>query len=129
GRAGAPTEECAHPWRDLRNRADACAREWRRWSCGILRTVPLMVRLIDRYLLRELIAPFAIALLMLTFALEIPPIIQQGEGLIAKGVAWGIVARVLVTLVPQALGITIPMALLVGMLIALGRLSGDREIV
>jgi lipopolysaccharide export system permease protein len=30
---------------------------------------------------------------------------------------------------PQALGITIPMALLVGILIALGRLSGDREIV
>ena len=88
-----------------------------------------MLRIIDRYLLRELIAPFVIALMMLTFALEIPPIIQQGEGLIAKGVAWGTVARVLLTLVPQALGITIPMALLIGMLIALGRLSGDREIV
>jgi LPS export ABC transporter permease LptG/LPS export ABC transporter permease LptF len=37
--------------------------------------------------------------------------------------------RVLATLVPQALGITIPMALLVGILITLGRLSGDREIV
>ena len=35
----------------------------------------------------------------------------------------------LATLLPQALGITIPMALLVGILIALGRLSGDREIV
>jgi LPS export ABC transporter permease LptF/LPS export ABC transporter permease LptG len=88
-----------------------------------------MLRTLDRYLLRELIAPFLIALVMLTFALEIPPIIQQGEGLIAKGVAWGTVARVLLTLVPQALGITIPMALLIGMLIALGRLSGDREIV
>jgi LPS export ABC transporter permease LptG/LPS export ABC transporter permease LptF len=88
-----------------------------------------MLRTIDRYLLRELIAPFFIALVMLTFALEIPPIIQQGEGLIAKGVAWGTVAHVLLTLVPQALGITIPMALLLGMLIALGRLSGDREIV
>jgi len=94
-----------------------------------VRTDRVTLRIIDRYLLRELIAPFTIALLMLTFALEIPTIIQQGEGLIAKGVAWGIVARVLVTLVPQALGITIPMALLVGMLIALGRLSGDREIV
>jgi lipopolysaccharide export system permease protein len=36
---------------------------------------------------------------------------------------------VLATLLPQALGITIPMALLVGILITLGRLSGDREIV
>ena len=68
-------------------------------------------------------------LLLLTFALEIPPILQHGEALIAEGASWDVVVRVLATLVPQALGITIPMALLVGMLIALGRLSGDREIV
>ena len=43
--------------------------------------------------------------------------------------AWPIVLRVLVTLILQALGITIPMALLLGILIGLGRLSGDREFV
>ena len=69
------------------------------------------------------------ALLLLTFALEIPPILQYGETLIAEGASWDIVVRVLATLVPQALGITIPMALLVGILFTLGRLSGDREIV
>jgi LPS export ABC transporter permease LptG/LPS export ABC transporter permease LptF len=88
-----------------------------------------MLRILDRYVLREIIAPFAFALLLLTFALEIPPILQHGEALIAEGASWGTVARVLATLVPQALGITIPMALLVGILYALGRLSGDREIV
>jgi LPS export ABC transporter permease LptF/LPS export ABC transporter permease LptG len=88
-----------------------------------------MLRIIDRYLLREIVTPFILALLMLTFALEIPPIIQQGERLIAKGVAWGIITKVLLTLLPQALSITIPMALLIGTLIALGRLSGDREMV
>ena len=35
----------------------------------------------------------------------------------------------LLTLIPQALGLTIPMALLVGLLIGLGRMSGDREAV
>ena len=35
----------------------------------------------------------------------------------------------LVTLLPQALGVTIPMALLLGILIGLGRLSADREFV
>ena len=54
---------------------------------------------------------------------------QHGEALIAEGASWDVVVRVLATLVPQALGITIPMALLVGILITLGRLSGDREIV
>jgi LPS export ABC transporter permease LptG/LPS export ABC transporter permease LptF len=88
-----------------------------------------MLRILDRYLLRELLTPFALALLVLTFALEIPPILQHGEALIAEGASWDVVVRVLATLLPQALGITIPMALLVGMLIALGRLSGDREIV
>ena len=33
----------------------------------------------------------------------------------------------LLTLLPQALGVTIPMAFLTGLLMALGRLSGDRE--
>jgi len=79
--------------------------------------------------LRELMAPFGLSLLLLTFALEIPPILQHGETLIAEGASWDTVVRVLATLVPQALGITIPMALLVGLLITLGRLSGDREIV
>ena len=88
-----------------------------------------MLKILDRYVLRELMAPFGLSLLLLTFALEIPPILQHGEALIAEGASWDVVVRVLATLVPQALGITIPMALLVGILITLGRLSGDREIV
>ena len=88
-----------------------------------------MLRILDRYVLRELMAPFGFSLLLLTFALEIPPILQHGEALIAEGASWDVVVRVLATLVPQALGITIPMALLVGILITLGRLSADREIV
>src|SRR4029453_19623829 len=37
--------------------------------------------------------------------------------------------RIMLTLVPQALALTTPMALLVGLLIGLGRMSGDREAV
>jgi LPS export ABC transporter permease LptF/LPS export ABC transporter permease LptG len=88
-----------------------------------------MLRIIDRYLLREIMTPFLIALALLTFALEIPPIIDSGEQLIAKGASWGVVTSMLLTLIPQSLGVTIPMALLIGILIALGRLSGDREVV
>src|SRR5687767_155804 len=68
----------------------------------------MMLRTLDRYVLRELITPFLLALLLLTFALEIPPILQHGEALIAEGASWGVVVRVLATLLPQALGITIP---------------------
>ena len=72
------------------------------------------MRTLDRYVLREVLAPFALALLVLTFILIIPFIIAQAETMIAKGVPWLTVAQVMVTLLPQALGLTIPMALLVG---------------
>src|SRR5262245_496171 len=58
-----------------------------------------------------------------------PPIMQNLAALIAKGVPWSGILRVLVTLFPQALSVTIPMALLYGVLFGLGRLSADREFV
>src|SRR6185295_338478 len=59
----------------------------------------------------------------------LPPILQNAEQLIAKGVGWSIIFRALLTLTPQALSVTIPMALLYGVLFGLGRLSADREFV
>ena len=88
-----------------------------------------MFRLLDRYLVRQVLLPFCLVLVGLTFALEIPPILQTGERFIAKGVHWKIIVQVLLTLLPQALGVTIPMALLLAILIGLGRLSADREVV
>jgi lipopolysaccharide export system permease protein len=87
------------------------------------------VKILDRYLIREILPPFFIGLLILTFALMMPPILKNAEQLIAKGVAWPTIARVLWTLTPQALSVTIPMALLLGILVGLGRLSADREFV
>lgn len=87
------------------------------------------MRILDRYIIREIILPFLIALVVLTFVLIIPFIIDLAEQLIAKGVAWPTVLRLMGTLVPASLGLTIPMALLIAILVALGRLSGDREVV
>ena len=58
-----------------------------------------------------------------------PPILQDAEQLIAKGVDWPLSFARLLTLTPQALSVTIPMALLLGVLFGLGRLSADREFV
>jgi LPS export ABC transporter permease LptG/LPS export ABC transporter permease LptF len=88
-----------------------------------------MFKILDRYVVREVLLPFFLSLLVITFLLEMPPILDQGEKLIEKGVEWSIVARVLATLLPQALGVTIPISVLLGILIGLGRLSADREFV
>jgi LPS export ABC transporter permease LptG/LPS export ABC transporter permease LptF len=88
-----------------------------------------MLKTIDRYVIREVMPPFLLALLIFTFILELPPLMDEMERLVAKGVPWQTVAHILLLLMPQALGITIPMALLVGLLIGLGRMSTDREAV
>ena len=88
-----------------------------------------MVRILDRYLVREIAMPFLLGLAVLTFILEIPPILTQAEQFISRGVEWSIVARALATLLPQALCLTIPMAVLLGILVGFGRLSADREFV
>jgi len=86
-------------------------------------------KILDRYLVRAILTPLTLGLLLFTFVLMIPPILNYGQKLIEKGVDWAIVGKVLLTLVPQALGITIPMALLLGILLGLGRMSADREFV
>jgi LPS export ABC transporter permease LptG len=88
-----------------------------------------MLRTIDRYVIRETIPPFVLSLLVFTFILEIPPVMRDLEQLVAKGVTWTTAGQILLTLIPQGLGLTIPMALLTGLLIGLGRLSADREAV
>ncbi len=88
-----------------------------------------MLRILDRYLVREIALPFFMGLTVLTFILVLPPILVAGEEFISKGVEWSIVARAMATLLPQALSLTIPMAVLLGILVGFGRLSADREFV
>ena len=88
-----------------------------------------MLRITDRYIIREILRPSAVVLLVLTFLLMMEPIMNVAERLLAKGVDAPTVARLMVNLLPLGLGVTIPMALLMGLLIGLGRLSADRETV
>jgi len=87
------------------------------------------MRILDRYVIREIIPPFLIALLVFTFILIIPFIIDLAEQMIAKGVPWTTLLQLMGTLVPGVAALTIPMALLIGILVAMGRLSADREVV
>ena len=88
-----------------------------------------MPPIIDRYILRETLRMVFLTLLVFTFVLMIDPIMRVAQVLITKGVDGWTIAQLMVTLVPQGLGVTIPMAVLIGLLMGLGRLSGDRETV
>ncbi len=87
------------------------------------------MKIIDRYVIRQVVMPFGIGLLVFTFLIMLRPLQEYAEALVAKNVPAQVVAWLLLMLAPQALALTIPMALLLGLLVGFGRLSADREFV
>jgi lipopolysaccharide export system permease protein len=87
------------------------------------------LRILDRYLIRELIGPFLAALVLFTFFLLIDRIYHLTDLVITKGVPFHLVLQLLVYMLPSFLTLSLPMALLVAVLLAGGRLAGDLEIV
>ncbi len=87
-----------------------------------------MTRL-DRYLAREILLPFAAALLFLTQLLLASQLLAQADVLFGGGVsAWDIL-RILLDLIPHLLEYVLPVAFLLGAVLGVGRLSEDREVV
>jgi len=84
---------------------------------------------LDRYIARELISPFAFACALLTFFLVIDRIYHLTDLVITKGVPFFLVMELLLFMMPSFLAHTLPMALLVAVLLAGGRLASDLEIV
>jgi lipopolysaccharide export system permease protein len=84
---------------------------------------------LDRYIARELLSPFAFACALLTFFVVIDRIYSLTDYVITKGVPIYMVLQLLLILLPSFLALTLPMALLVAVLLAGGRLASDLEIV
>jgi len=87
------------------------------------------MRLLDRYVTREVVSHAALGLLVFTFVFFVPRLVQLMELIVRHtGNVWTVSLLFLCAL-PPVLGFTLPMAVLVGVLIGLGRLSADSEIV
>jgi LPS export ABC transporter permease LptG/LPS export ABC transporter permease LptF len=87
-----------------------------------------MIRIIDRYVIKELGPPFAIGVGVFTFFLVIDRIYQLTDLAITKSVPFALVLPLLIYTLPSFLGLTLPMALLVSVLLVGGRLAGDLEV-
>jgi LPS export ABC transporter permease LptG len=90
-----------------------------------VRAVPV----IDRYLVKELVSPFLFGGALFTFFLVIDRLYHLTELVITKGVPFYLVMQLLVYMLPSFLAHTLPMALLVAVLLAGGRLAGDLEVI
>jgi lipopolysaccharide export system permease protein len=81
-----------------------------------------------RYLVAEILPPFIFGLLTFTLILLIFRIIKMIELVITRGVPLLQIAKLFSLILPTFLEMTVPMAFLLAILLGLGRLSNDQEL-
>jgi lipopolysaccharide export system permease protein len=86
------------------------------------------VRILTRYVLRQLVAPFLFAATALTALMLLDVVAKRFGALVGKGLGWRIVAEVFLYSIPYIVAVIVPMAVLVAVLFAFNRLAGDNEI-
>jgi LPS export ABC transporter permease LptG/LPS export ABC transporter permease LptF len=89
----------------------------------------LAMRILDRHICREILSHTLLALVIFTFVIFVPQLVQM-MNVVARhsGRSWQ-TAQLFLTAFPRVLTFSVPIALLVGVLIALGRMSADSELV
>ena len=86
------------------------------------------VKIIDRYIGRELFTSMSLGLGFFTFVLLTKSIPKLIELVLSKGVPLGSAARLLLYMLPPLLVLTTPMALLLAVIATYGRLAADQEL-
>lgn len=87
------------------------------------------MRIIDRYIAREITVPFLLGLAIFTLILLVARILRLVELVVNRGVPFLQVVKLFSFILPSFLEVTVPMAMLLAIMVALGRLSSDSEIV
>ncbi|GFO66252.1 LPS export ABC transporter permease LptF [Geomonas paludis] len=87
-----------------------------------------MKRTLYRYIFNEIPPPFLVGMVTFTFVLLMGRFLKLAEMVVEKGVPFADVLRMVSYLLPSFWLFTIPMALLLSILLAFGRLSGDSEV-
>ncbi len=88
-----------------------------------------MTKIVHRYIFREILVPFLFGLSLFTFVLLIARLLKLIELVVNRGVPAGKIALVFAYIMPAFLEVTVPMAMLLAILIAFGRLSSDSEMI
>jgi LPS export ABC transporter permease LptF/LPS export ABC transporter permease LptG len=86
------------------------------------------MRILTRYILKEILWHALLGLVLFTFVLFARDVGRLLELLVRKSASGGTVAWLFVLTLPATLSLTIPMAVLVGILIGLSRMASDGEV-
>ncbi|HUP66312.1 MAG TPA: LPS export ABC transporter permease LptG [Thermoanaerobaculia bacterium] len=87
------------------------------------------MRILTRYIFRELLGPTTLGFSFYTLLILIKNLFDFAELIIKRSLPFSTVLELLALSLPHIVVLTLPMALLVGILIAIGRLSADSEII
>src|SRR5579871_2086674 len=103
-------------------------------SCGFCPGTPLRrgigvrMRLMDRYLLREMVVPFLIGQAAIVLMLTGTVLYNNADVLLVNQVPWQFVARMVIFFLPFLIHMTMPVAMAVAASLAVSRLGRDSEI-
>ncbi len=86
------------------------------------------MKLLTRYILRELAGPLVFALSSLTALLLLQQVAKQFGNLVGKGLGWGVIGEFFLLSIPFIIAMTMPMGVLVAVLYAFSRLTAENEI-
>ncbi len=87
------------------------------------------MRLLDKYIAREVVSHGLLGLAVFTFVFFVPQLVRLMDLVVRHSGSIWTVALLFLCTIPPGLGFTFPIGVLVGVLIGLGRLSADSEIV
>ncbi|MEI6214517.1 MAG: LPS export ABC transporter permease LptF [Desulfuromonadales bacterium] len=88
-----------------------------------------MKRILNLYIIREISSLFLLSITIFTLILLMGRMLKLIELIVSRGVPLTDVCRMIIYLMPSFLVFTIPMAFLLAVLLAFGRLSADNEII
>ncbi len=86
------------------------------------------MKTLQRYVLREIIGPTGLGLIVFTFVFLVGQMFKLADRLLNSAIPAQLAGELILLILPGVLAITIPMAVLVGILLGVGRLAADREI-
>jgi LPS export ABC transporter permease LptG/LPS export ABC transporter permease LptF len=95
----------------------------------MVKCIRATMRILDRYVGREVLSHALLGLFLFTFVFLVPQLVNLMELLVQHAASAGQTTLLLLCSLPPVLVFTLPMAVLIGVLIGLGRLSADSEIV
>ena len=87
------------------------------------------MRLIDRYICRQVFSHAFLGLGIFTFVFFVPQLVRLMDLVVRHPGSWSTIGILFLSTFPGILSLTLPMGVLVGVLIALGRLSADSELI